>query len=55
MEVLEKKRKDVLLRRDINVKSPYCKQIQCESRENWRPVFPEFNVLLFKGNFFGQV
>jgi len=37
---------------DINIKSPYCQNIECEFNENWQPVFPEMNFILLKGQFF---
>ena len=41
----------LLLNRDINIKSPYCKRIQCELIEKWLPVFPELNFIILKGEF----
>jgi hypothetical protein len=31
------------------MKSPYCKQIRCEFKEKWNPVFPELNFIVLKG------
>ena len=36
--------------RDINTKSRYCQRVECESQDQWQTVFPQFNVLLLKGN-----
>jgi len=37
---------------DINIKSPYCKRIQCEFNEKWQTVFPELNFLHLNRKFF---
>ncbi|CAF3301633.1 unnamed protein product [Rotaria socialis] len=33
---------------DINIKSPYCKRIECETNEKWNSILPELNFILLK-------
>ncbi|CAF1193326.1 unnamed protein product [Rotaria sp. Silwood1] len=33
---------------DINIKSPYCKRIECETFEEWHPILPELNFITLK-------
>ncbi|CAF1403081.1 unnamed protein product [Rotaria magnacalcarata] len=40
---------------DINIQSPYCQNIQCESNEKWNPIFPDFNFLVLKDGNLSQV
>ena len=45
----------ILFFRDINIKSSYCKRIQCELNEKWLPIFPELNFIILKGESFVKV
>ncbi|CAF3600385.1 unnamed protein product [Adineta steineri] len=40
---------------NINMKSPYCKDNRCESSDEWRSVFPEFNFIQLKDGNLSQV
>ncbi|CAF0821588.1 unnamed protein product [Rotaria sordida] len=33
---------------DVNIKSPYCKRIECELIEKWHPILPELNFIILK-------
>ncbi|CAF3095315.1 unnamed protein product, partial [Rotaria sp. Silwood2] len=33
---------------DINIKSSYCKRIECETFEKWHPILPKLNFIMLK-------